>query len=106
MNDTTKEPMHGNNPEAMQAMIDGLLESIEGHERRLKDKQDAGTFTRRELDNARRLFMDLYEEHRSLKLRFGWLEETARDAVNACEKHEAANMDRLRDELGLEMRGD
>ncbi len=85
---------------------DELRATVDSLENTIRHKEHHHDMTRRELDEARRLFMELYAENRTLKLRFQWLEDAATNAVNACEKHEAENMDALRDELGLEMRGD
>lgn len=86
----------------LEERLNDCMEGLKGQE--IRDNRV--DHLQRELSNARRLFMELYEESRTTKLRFGWLEEAATDAVNACEKHVGENMDRLRDELGLEMRGD
>jgi len=83
--------------------VDDLEKTLASCEATLERTQDGH---RRELAESRRLFMELYSEKRTLGLRFGWLEEAATDAVNACEKHAEQNLDRLRDELGLEMKGD
>jgi hypothetical protein len=79
-----------------------LNEGLKGQE--LRDNRVE--HVQRELGESRRMFMELYKEKRTLGLRFGWLEDAATEAVNACEKHADENLDRLRDELGLEMTGD
>ena len=55
------------------------------------------------LSEERRLFMDLYQDYRTLKLRFGWLEEAARDVVLACPQHLPERIVKLADELGIEI---
>ncbi len=81
----------------LQTIIDQL-------ETRLAANADREAYQQREVNNARRLFMELWEDHRTLKLRFGWLEEAATDTVNSCEKHLPGQLVKLADELGIELK--
>lgn len=60
----------------------------------------------RQTANVSRVFVTLYEEKRTMDLRFGWLEESAKDVVNACEDHVHEFIGKLADELGLEITED
>jgi len=108
MNDVNENmsPLAPDQGKAKDKTILKLGDEIRSLELKIEHMEFDRTHKRQELSNARRLFMELYQENRTINLRFQWLEEKATDAVNACEKHEAENMDALRDELGLEMRGD
>ncbi len=58
----------------------------------------------RQTANVSRVFVTLYEEKRTLDLRFGWLEEAARDVVSACPEHQPGLIVKLADELGIELK--
>ena len=68
-----------------------------------KAKDNSTDYAKRELERARRMFMELYEEKRTLDLRFGWLEEAAREVVTACDEHKDGLIVRLADELGIDL---
>ena len=70
-------------------------------EMQIEAKEQHEKYQRRELEKARRLFMELYDDHRTLKLRFGWLEERATDTVQACDEHRPGELQALAEELGL-----
>ena len=93
---TLGSPLAPDQGKAKDKIILDLSQQLEG-------KDSRAEYLERELSNARRLFMELYGDHRTLKLRFGWLEDAARDAVTSCPDHVGENMDRLADELGLEI---
>ena len=67
----------------------------------LRDQHD---FTRREGDSLRRLIVDLVKEERTLKLRFSWLEEQATEVCTSCKEHLPGAIERLADELGIELK--
>ncbi len=69
----------------------------------VKAKENSIDYSKRELERARRMFMELYEEKRTLDLRFGWLEEAARDVVTACDDHRNGLIERLADEIGIDL---
>ena len=58
----------------------------------------------RQTANVSRVFVTLYEEKRTLDLRFGWLEEAACDVVSACPEHQPGLIVKLADELGIELK--
>ncbi len=60
----------------------------------------------RQTANVSRVFVTLYEEKRTMDLRFGWLEEAARDVATACEIHLPEMVGKLAEELGLEITED
>ncbi len=68
-----------------------------------KAKDNSADYHRSELERARRMFMELYENERTLKLRFGWLEEAAREVCTTCEKHQPEAIIKLADEIGLDL---
>ena len=57
----------------------------------------------RQLETVNRNFQMLFTDERTLRLRFGWLEEAARDVVTACPKHLPGEIEKLADELGIEV---
>ena len=71
-----------------------------------KAKDNSADFHRRELARYGSMFMQLYESNRTLELRYGWLEEAARDVATACADHVHDAIGRLADELGLEITED
>ncbi len=68
-----------------------------------KAKDNSADYHRRELEKARRLFMELYELNRTADLRYSWLEEAAREVCTTCEKHQPAAIVKLADEIGLDL---
>lgn len=68
-----------------------------------KAKDNSADYHRSELERARRMFMELYENERTLKLRFEWLEEAARDVVTSCDEHRDGLIVKLADELGIDL---
>ncbi len=60
----------------------------------------------RKLASVHSDFLTLWNDERILRLRFGWLEEAARDVVNACPEHLPQLTVALADELGIEITGD
>lgn len=83
----------------LQTIIDQL-------ETRLAANRDREDYQKRELANVMRLFVSLFEDLRTQRLRFGWLEEAARDVVSACPEHQPGLIVKLADELGIEITGD
>jgi len=57
----------------------------------------------RQTANVSRVFVTLYEEKRTMDLRFGWLEEAAKDVVNSCSDHLPGLIVKLADEIGIEV---
>ena len=60
----------------------------------------------REANSLRSLIVDMVKEQRTLKLRFDWLEEAAREVCTSCENHVFDAIGRLADELGIEITED
>ena len=60
----------------------------------------------REANSLRSLIVDMVKEQRTLKMRFDWLEEAAREVCTSCEKHVPEAIGRLADELGIEITED
>ena len=60
----------------------------------------------RQTANVSRVFVTLYEEKRTMDLRFGWLEEKATNVVSACEDHVHECIGELAEELGVDITGD
>ncbi len=88
--------------ETKQQKIDNLTEENDHLASLCKAKENSKEYAERELNRARRMFMDLYEEKRTLDLRFQWLEEAASETITSCADHRDGAMIRLADELGLE----
>lgn len=57
----------------------------------------------RQTANVSRVFVTLYEEKRTIDMRFGWLEEAAKDVVNSCSDHLPGFIVKLADEIGIEV---
>ncbi len=86
-----------------QQTIDEQIIEIEHLASLCKAKENSVDYAKRELERARRMFMDLFEEKRTLDLRYGWLEEAARDVVTACDDHRNGLIERLADEIGIDL---
>jgi len=91
--------------ETKQQKIDNLIEENDHLASLCKAKENSVDYSKRELARAHRMFMELYEEKRTLDLRFGWLEEAARDVVTSCAEHQADFIVKLADEIGVETDG-
>ena len=59
---------------------------------------------KRELASAHHDFRTLWNDERIMRLRFNWLEDAARDVVNACPEHLPRFIVKLADELGIEIK--
>ncbi len=68
-----------------------------------KAKDNSTDYAKRELERARRMFMELYELERTLKLRFEWLEEAAREVCTSCEADQPDAIIKLADEIGIDL---
>lgn len=60
----------------------------------------------REVARLSRLFINLWEAHDTLKMRFEWLETSSTDVVNSCPEHLPQMIVALADDLGIEITGD
>ncbi len=67
----------------------------------LRDQQE---FNRHEGNNLRRLIVDLVKDERTLKMRFQWLETAAEEVCTSCKEHQPGAIERLADELGIEIK--
>ncbi len=56
----------------------------------------------RRLAHLHQQFMQLWQDERTMRLRYTWLETAATDVVTACPEHLAGQLDELREELGIE----
>lgn len=83
-----------------------LTEQIDKLEQMLNNREEQESYHRRESDNLRRLIVDLVKDERTLKLRFNWLEEAASEVCTSCKEHQAGAIERLADEIGIEIKGD
>jgi hypothetical protein len=77
---------------------------ISNLELRLEGNREREAYQKRELANVMRLFVSLFEDLRTQRLRFGWLEEAAADVVNACPEHLPGLIVKLADEIGIELK--
>lgn len=85
-----------------QNQIDDLTKENDHLASLCKAKENSKDYAERELARARRMFMDLFEDKRTLDLRFSWLEDAASEVITSCDKHRGNALERLADELGLE----
>lgn len=85
-----------------QNQIDDLTKENDHLASLCKAKENSKDYAERELARARRMFMDLFEDKRTLDLRFSWLEDAASEAITSCADHRDGAMIRLADELGLD----
>ena len=83
-----------------------LSEIIDGLERRIEYYNRERERHAREKAHLSSLFIELYEEGRTLKMRFEWLETAATDVVNSCPEHLPKMISELADDLGIEITGD
>jgi hypothetical protein len=81
-----------------------LTAQIDKLEQMLSNREEQESYHRREGDSLRRLIVDLVKDERTLKLRFSWLEEAASEVVTACKEHQPGAIERLADELGIELK--
>jgi len=83
-----------------------LTEAIDGLERRIAYYGKERERHDREVARLSRLFIDLWESHDTLKMRFNWLEEAGTNVVNSCPEHLPQMIVALADDLGIEITGD
>lgn len=81
-----------------------LNEIIENLERRIAYYGKERERHDREKAHLSSLFIELYEEKRTLDLRFSWLEEAATNVVNSCPEHLPQQIVELADDLGIELK--
>ena len=80
-------------------IIDGLEDRIEYY---LKERERHA----REVARLSRLFIDLWENTETLRMRFDWLKEASENVVTACPDHLPGQIIQLADELGIEITGE
>ena len=83
----------------LQEVIDGLDNRIDYY---IKERERHA----REVARLSRLFIDLWENTETLRMRFDWLEEASTEVVNSCQEHQPGAIKRLADELGIEITGE
>ena len=89
-------------PKQKADLIEKLTLTCADQEQEIQRLGNQVDHAKRQTANVSRVFVTLYEEKRTLDLRFGWLEGQATEVVNACPKHLPGEIESLADELGIE----